>query len=110
MRKCLNTNKSLVEFSDSFLFFSSLDSVELDLTLGTSLETTDQSSGFLVVIEVSSKGSGEVVQFSFIFLSDVSQGDDGSVLLVNQSSQISSSSNEAIWDVHLSAEGWEPDD
>ena len=28
---------------------------------------------------------------------------------MNQSSQISFSSNETIWDVHLSAEGWKPD-
>jgi hypothetical protein len=80
------------------------------LTLGSSLESSNSSSQLLVVVEVSSEGSGEVVQLSFIFFSDIGQGDDGSVLLVNQSSKFSSSSNKAVWDVHFSAESWEPDD
>ena len=99
----------MVEFSDGFLFLDGLDSIELGLTLGTSLETTDGFSEFSVLVEVSPEGSGQVVKFSFVFLSDFSQGDASGVLLVDQSSQISSSSNEAVWDTHLSAEGWEPD-
>ena len=99
----------MVKFSDGFLFLDGLDSIELSLTLSTSLETSDGSSEFSVFVEVSSEGSGQVVELGFVFLSDVSQSDAGGVLLVDQSSQISSSSNEAVWDTHLSAEGWEPD-
>jgi hypothetical protein len=96
----------LVEFSDGLFFLDSLDSIELGLTLGTSLESSDGSSEFSVFIEVGSEGSGQVVKLGLVFLSDVSQGDTGGVLLVDQSSQIGSSSNETVWDVHLSAQGW----
>lgn len=105
----LNKNKSLVEFSDGFLFLDGLNSIEFDLTLGTSLETSNDFSQLTVIVEVSSEGGGQVVQLSFVFLSDFGQGDTGSILLVNQSSQISSSSNETVRDVHLSAEGRQPD-
>ena len=74
---------SLVEFADSFLFFDGLDSVELDLTLGTSFESSDLFSDFFIFVEVSSEGGGKVVEFSLVFLSDFSQGNDGCVLLVN---------------------------
>ena len=56
----------MVEFSDGFLFFNSLNSIKLDLTLGTSLETTDLSSEFFVVVKVVSEGSDEIVKFRFI--------------------------------------------
>ena len=46
---------SLVEFSDGFLLLDRLNSVELDLTLCTLLESTDLSSQFLVVVEVVSE-------------------------------------------------------
>ena len=100
----------MVEFSDGLFFLDSLDSIELDLTLGTSLETSNGSSELLVIVEVSSEGSGQVVKFGFVFLSDISQGNASSVLLVNQSSQISSSSNKTVRDVHLSAKSGEPND
>jgi hypothetical protein len=100
----------LVEFSDGLFFLDGLDSIELDLTLGTSLETSNGFSELLVIVEVSSEGSGQVVKFGFVFLSDISQGNASSVLLVNQFSQIGSSSNETVWDVHLSAKSGEPDD
>lgn len=57
---------SLVEFFDSFLFFDSLDTVELDLTFGTSLETTNESSQLFVVVKVVSEGINEIVQFRFV--------------------------------------------
>ena len=56
----------MVEFSNGFLFLEGLDSVELDLTLGTLFETADGSSDFLVVVEVVSEGGDEVVQLCFI--------------------------------------------
>ena len=100
----------MVEFSDGLFFLDGLDSIELDLTLGTSLEPSNGSSELLVIVKVSSEGSGQVVKFGFVFLSDISQGNASSVLLVNQFSQIGSSSNETVWDVHLSAKSGEPDD
>lgn len=57
---------SLVEFSDSFLFFYGLDSVELDLTLGASFESSDGFSDFLVVVKVVSEGGNEIVEFRLI--------------------------------------------
>jgi|JI6StandDraft_1071083.scaffolds.fasta_scaffold973339_2 hypothetical protein len=57
---------SLVEFSDSFLFFDGLDSVELDLTLGASFESSDGFSDFLVVVKVVSEGGDEIVEFRLI--------------------------------------------
>lgn len=57
------------------------------LGLGTKLVTTPGFSNFLVVVE----GSGEVlyeqVEFGFVFLADVSDGNDGSGLLVDQFAQ-----------------------
>ena len=100
----------MVEFSDGLFFFEGLDSIELDLTLGTSLETSDGFSEFFILVEVSSEGCGQIVKFSFVFLSDISQGNASGVLLVNQSSQISSSSDETVWDVHLSAKSGQPND
>jgi hypothetical protein len=73
----------LVEFSDGFLFSFGLNSIEFDLTLGTSLETTDLSSEFLVFVEVGSECSGEVVKFGLVLLSDFGQSDTGGILLVN---------------------------
>ncbi len=100
----------MVEFSDGLFFLDGLNSIELDLTLGSSLETSNSSSELLIIVKVSSEGSGQVVKFGFVFLSDISQGNAGSVLLVNQPSQIGSSSNETVWNVHLSAKSWKPDD
>ena len=100
----------MIEFSDGLFFSDCLDSIELDLTLGTLLEASNGSSEIFILVEVSSEGGGQVVKFGFVFLSDISQGDTSSVFLVNQSSQISSSSNKAVWNTHLSAKSWEPDD
>ena len=57
---------SCVKFSNGFLFLDGLDSVELGLALGTSLETTDGSSKFLVVVKVVSESSAQVIQFRFV--------------------------------------------
>ena len=57
---------SLVEFSDGFLFLDGLNSVELDLTLGSLFETTNLSSQLFVVVEVVSEGSHQIVKFRLI--------------------------------------------
>lgn len=87
-----------------------MELVVFNLTLGTLLEATDLFSHIGVVVEVGSEGSGQVVEFSFVFLSDFSQGNDGGVLLVNELSESGLSSDEAVWDVHLSAQSGKPDD
>lgn len=81
----------------------------LNLTLGTSLESSDSLSKLFVVIEVGSESRSKVVDFSFVFLSNVSNGEDGGVLLVNKLSEGSFSLDEAVWDIHLSAEVGKPD-
>ena len=64
---------------------------------------------FLVLIIVSSEGSSQVVELTFILLSHLSQSHCGSVFLVDQFAESSLSLDEAVWDVHLLAEGGEPD-
>ena len=102
--------ESSLKLLDGFSFSFGFDLIELDLTLGTSLESSDHLSELLVLVEVSSEGRCEVVQLGFVFLSDLGQGKDGGVLLVDELSEGSFSLNKAVRDVHLSAEGGEPDD
>lgn len=102
--------ESSLKFLDGFSFSFGLDFIEFDLTLGTSLESSDQLSELFVLVEVSSESRCEVVQLGFVFLSDFGQGKNGGVLLVDKLSKGSFSLNKAVWDVHLSAEGGEPDD
>ena len=59
---------------------------------------------------MSPEGSGEVVALSLVFLPDLGEGHGGGVLLVHQFAEGSLSLDEAVWDVHLLAEGGEPDD
>jgi hypothetical protein len=99
-----------LEFSDSLLFLLGLELVIFDLTLGTSLEASDLLSHIGIVVEVGSEGGGQVVKLSFVLLSDFGQADNGGVLLVDKLSEGGLSSNKAVWDVHLSAEGGEPYD
>ena len=80
-----------------------------NLTLGTSLESSDGFAELLVIIEVGSEGSGKVVDLSFVFLSNVSNGENGGVLLVDKFSEGSFSLDEAVWDIHLSAKVGKPD-
>lgn len=42
-----------------------------------------------------------------VFLSDFSQGDTGGGLLVDECSESGLVLNEAVWDTHLSAQGWD---
>ena len=81
-----------------------------NLTLVTESESSEFSSHFNVVVERFSESGGEVANFSFVFLSDIGQGNAGGVLLVNQLSEFGSSSNETVGNVHSSAEGWHPED
>jgi len=45
-----------------------------------------------------------------VLLADVLEGNSGGVLLANKLTESCLSLNEAEWNVHLSAELWEPDD
>lgn len=82
----------MVEFSNGFLLFDSLDSIKLDLTLGASLEPTDRSSDLSVVVEVVSESGDKVVQLCFIlkdnegnyFFSDFGKSYGGSVLQMDE--------------------------
>lgn len=57
---------SLVELSDRFLLLYGLNSVELDLTLGSLFEATDLSSQLFVVVEVVPEGCHQIVEFRLI--------------------------------------------
>ena len=102
--------ESCLEFLDSFSLALSLDLLELDLALGSSLEPTDDLAEILVLVEVGSEGGGEVVEFVLVFLADLSEGDDGGVLLVDQFAEGSLSLHEAVGDFQFAAEVGEPDD
>ena len=82
----------------------------MNLALEASLEAAPSLFEFLVLVVVGPEGSGEVVKFSLVFLPDLGQGHGGGVLLVDQFAEGSLSLDEAVWDVHLLAEGGEPDD
>ena len=94
-----------------------MDSVELGLTLDTSLEPTDGSSEFLVVVEVVSEGGGQVVQFGFVlknkkgkyFFSDFGKGKSSSVLEMDEFAESGFASDEAVGNVHFPTEGRKPD-
>ena len=57
-----------------------------------------------------SESSSEIVELTLVFLSDLSQGDNSGVLLVNQFSEGSFSLDECVWDVEFFAEVGDPDD
>ena len=104
----INTSTKHTPFLDGFFLLFGNHFLILNLTLGTSLESTDGFAELFVIIEVGSEGSSKVVDLSFVFLSNVSNGEDGGILLVDKSSEGSFSLNEAVWDIHLSAEVGEP--
>ena len=106
----LNNSESSIELLDGFSLLLGNHFLELDLALGTSLESSHQLSELLVVVEVGPEGRGEVVDLSFVFLSHVGQGKDGSVLLVHELSKGGFSLDEAVGNVELSAEVRQPDD
>ena len=106
----LNKSESGLEFLDGFLLLLGDYFLVLDLTLGTTLESTDQLSKFLVIVEVSSEGSSQVVDLTLIFLPHVSQSHHCSILLVDQSAEGGLPLDEAVGYVHLSAEVGQPDD
>jgi len=67
-------------------------------------------SDFFIVVEVGSEGLGERVEGAFIFRSNVGNGDGGGVFHVDQFSESGLVLDEAIGDIHLSAESGEPED
>jgi hypothetical protein len=53
---------------------------------------------------VGSESGGKIVDFTLIFLSNVSEGDNSGILLVDKSSEGGFSLDEAVWDIQLSAQ------
>jgi len=74
------------------------------LGLDTKLISSPSSSNFSVIIEGSSEVFDEQVEFSFVFFSDVSHGDHGSGLLVDESSQSFFVFNNAVRNILFSAQ------
>ncbi len=60
-----------------------------------------------VLVIVSIEESSESLQVVLILLLDLSEGNTGGGLLVDNLTESGLSLNEAVWDFHLSAEGWE---
>ena len=57
--------------------------LELDFALETSLEATPSLLKIFVIVEVSSEGSCQVVQLTFVFFSNISYGNSCCVFLVD---------------------------
>jgi len=77
------------------------------LILNSHNTTTPGSSEGDVVVEASGEGALEVGEVSKVFLSDIGEGDAGSGLGVAELSESCFTSDEAEWDVVLSAESWQ---
>ena len=91
--------ESGVKFLHGFSLSFSFGFLEFDLTLESSFESSPSLFKILVVVEVSSESSSQVVEFSLIFLSNFGQGDGGGVLLVDELSEGSFSFDEAVGDI-----------
>lgn len=94
---------------DSFSFFLGNEFIVFNLTLLTLLESSDLLSHVNVVVEVGSEGSGQVVNFSLVFLSDIDDGNARSVLLVAELTEFGGSPDEAVRNVLSSAKGRHPE-
>lgn len=79
------------------------------LVLNTHNTTTPVSSEGLVVVELSSEVLGEDFQILVVFLSDFSEGDAGSGLVMDELSESCLTLDEAEGDTLLSAESGEED-
>lgn len=77
------------------------------LVLNTHNTTTPGSSELFVVVELSLEVLGEEFQILVVFLSNVSQSNASSGLLVNKFTESCLSLNEGEGDTLLSAESWE---
>jgi len=79
------------------------------LVLNTHNTTTPGSSEGDVVVEVGGEVVLEVGEVGEVFLSDIGEGNAGSSLGVAELSESCLTSDEAEWDVVLSAESWQED-
>jgi len=65
---------------------------------------------FELVVEVGLGGGNEFSKFGLVLRSDVLKSEDGSLLLVNDSSHTGLVLNDDVGDTHLSTEGWNEND
>ena len=61
-------------------------------------------------IELSMEVLRESLQLGFIILVDLGKSNDGSVLLVGEGAESALALDNGEWDIHLAAQGWQPDD
>jgi hypothetical protein len=61
-------------------------------------------------VEVGSDRFGKLVECGLVVLLDVGEGENGGGLLVDDGTESRFALDDAVWHVHLSAKGWEPDD
>jgi hypothetical protein len=95
-----------VSFLGEFDFSKFLSLGHHVLILNSHNTTTPGSSKSKIVVEVSGESGLEVGEVSEVFLSDIGEGNTGSGLGVTELSESCLSSDEAEWDVVLSAESW----
>lgn len=77
------------------------------LVLDTHNTTTPVSSEGLVLVELSTEVLGEEFKILVVFLADLSEGDAGGSLLVNELAEACLTLNESVGDALLSAESWQ---
>lgn len=77
------------------------------LVLDTHNTTTPVSSEGLVLVELSTEVLGEEFKILVVFLADLSEGDAGGSLLVNELAEACLTLDESVGDALLSAESWQ---
>ena len=100
------TNTSILQGFLLSLFSS--DGSSTDLQLALSLKTHNTTTPLLLNLGVSVAGILATSESSFILRIDTGQADAGGSLLVNESTELSLTSNDGVSNTHLVAESREP--
>jgi len=79
------------------------------LVLDAHNTTTPSSAELFVVVKLFAEVSRKSLQVLEIFSVDFSQSNSGSSLQVNKLAEVGLATNEAVWNILASAEGWQVD-
>jgi len=73
--------------------------------------TTPVTTNLVVaIVVVGTDGLNQLAQGSLILVVNVGEGNTGASLAVNETSKTCLALNDAVWNSHLSAQGWQEDD
>lgn len=98
-------------FLGQLTLFSLLKFGSTSLALGSQLTTTPVSADLIgTVVVVSFDGLHQLGEIGTIRVVDLGQGNSGACLAVHQSSETSLALDDAVWDAHFAAQGWQKED